>query len=192
MKICDANQITVDNFEGVFKCRKKPITVHAVQINFPEGFTVKTLEGVMLGKPGDYLIIGVDGKKYPCDKEIFEKTYDIVSDTADSNDTVPTLAQLSKDAHRIASAHSFWGSTFNDGEKIALMHSELSEALEALRNDNPRSESISDYSNLEEELADTVIRILDYSYAKGLDIQGAVLAKMKFNEQREHKHGKKF
>ena len=77
----DANAITLDNFEGVVKCRKKPIIVHALQLNFPEGFLVTTKEGDSLaGKPGDYLMFGIDGEKYPCDKSIFERTYDIVEE----------------------------------------------------------------------------------------------------------------
>jgi hypothetical protein len=76
----DADKITLDNWEGVVKCRKKPIVVHAVQMNLPEGFRVTTMEGVVFGKPGDYLMFGVDGEKYPCAKEIFEKSYEIIDD----------------------------------------------------------------------------------------------------------------
>ena len=69
--------INGDTFEGEFKkCMKKPIPVHAVQIN--EGFSVTTMEGVVYGKAGDYLMIGVDGERYPCNKEIFEKSYDFI------------------------------------------------------------------------------------------------------------------
>lgn len=39
---------------------------------------VKTLEGVMLVKVGSYLIKGIKGELYPCDEDIFEKTYEIV------------------------------------------------------------------------------------------------------------------
>lgn len=55
---------------------KKPIVVHAIQINEP--FVVKTLEGDHQGKPGDYLMKGIKGELYPCDKDIFEKTYNWV------------------------------------------------------------------------------------------------------------------
>ena len=75
-----ADDITLDNFEGIFSCRKKPITVHALQINFPEGFWVSSKEGAHLGKPGDYLMFGIEGEKYICDKDIFEKSYDKVSE----------------------------------------------------------------------------------------------------------------
>ena len=71
----NADKITLDNFEGVFKCRKKPIVIHALQINFPEGFIVTTPSGKVKGEPGDYLMFGPSGEKYPCKKDIFEKTY---------------------------------------------------------------------------------------------------------------------
>lgn len=55
---------------------KKPIPVKCIQIDEP--FIVETMEGLMKGKAGDYLIVGVKGEAYPCDKEIFEETYEIV------------------------------------------------------------------------------------------------------------------
>ena len=38
-------------------------------------FSCNTLEGVTCGKPGDFLVVGIDGEIYPCDAEIFNKTY---------------------------------------------------------------------------------------------------------------------
>ena len=55
---------------------KKPIPVQCFQIN--EEFTVETMEGNHLGKPGDYLMVGVRGEMYPCDRSIFEETYEII------------------------------------------------------------------------------------------------------------------
>lgn len=76
----NASDITLDNWEGIKKCRKKPIVVHCIQMNFPEGFEVETMEGIMSGKAGDFLIFGINGEKYPCDQEIFHKTYDIIEE----------------------------------------------------------------------------------------------------------------
>jgi len=88
--------------------------------------------------------------------------------------------------------HGFWKGEVNDGERMALIHAEISEALEALREGNPSSNKIMEFSNLEEELADAVIRIMDYGFGKDLDIAGAVVAKMEYNESREFMHGKTF
>lgn len=59
-----------------FMAIKKPIPLQCVQIN--EDFEVETLEGTLKGKAGDFLMIGVEGEMYPCDANIFYKTYDIL------------------------------------------------------------------------------------------------------------------
>jgi hypothetical protein len=41
---------------------------------------VRTLEGVMEASPGDYVIRGVRGEFYPCKPDIFEATYEPVTD----------------------------------------------------------------------------------------------------------------
>ena len=58
------------------KAIKKPISIKCIQINEP--FLVETLEGTMQGKSGDWLMVGVNGEMYPCDKTIFEKSYDLI------------------------------------------------------------------------------------------------------------------
>lgn len=88
------------------KARKKPIEIDVWQV--PEGdildavaptwvvdaivagmfaeipnsddFAVNTLEGRMTAHVGDYLAKGIDGELYPIAKDIFERTYDVVSD----------------------------------------------------------------------------------------------------------------
>ena len=42
-----------------------------------EALTIDTLEGVMIARPGDVIIRGVQGEFYPCKPDIFRETYDI-------------------------------------------------------------------------------------------------------------------
>lgn len=75
----------------------------------------------------------------------------------------------------------------NFGEVVALMHSELSEALEAHRK-NLMDDKLPDRSGTEVEFADCIIRILDTAAAMGLDVAGAVIAKNRYNQTRaDHK-----
>lgn len=91
----------------------------------------------------------------------------------------------------IAAAKGWWKGDRNNGEIIALMHSELSEALEGLRHGNPASEHIPAFSAVEEEFADVVIRIMDVALARGWKVADAIVAKIEFNRGREYMHGGK-
>lgn len=55
---------------------KKPIPIKCAQIDEP--FEVESLEGLVKGKAGDWLMIGINGEKYVCDATIFQKSYDLV------------------------------------------------------------------------------------------------------------------
>lgn len=75
----------------------------------------------------------------------------------------------------------------NFGEVVALMHSELSEALEADRK-GLKDEKLPHRDGREVEFADCIIRILDTAAALGLDVAGAVIEKNRFNRHRaDHK-----
>ncbi len=72
-----------------------------------------------------------------------------------------------------------------------LVVTELAEAMEAYRVGNPPSKKIPQFTQIEEELADCLIRILDFAAAEGLDIEGALAAKAAYNADRSYRHGDK-
>ena len=96
-----------------------------------------------------------------------------------------------------AKLKGFWPDhpSMQDGnEKLLLIHAEVSEVVEERRHkDYPRPASkIADFTAEEEELADVLIRLLDFAAQNKLDIAGAALAKHAYNTNRPYKHGKTF
>lgn len=71
--------------------------------------------------------------------------------------------------------------------KLALIHSEISEAMEGDRK-GLKDDKLPHRDMREVELADAVIRIMDLAGAYGMDIGGAIAEKMEYNAQRlDHK-----
>lgn len=106
---------------------------------------------------------------------------------------VEMFTDVSKSVYEIAKEKGWWEGDRNNGELIALMHSELSEALESLRHGNPNSDHIPEFTGVEEELADVIIRIMDMASARNYRVAEAIIAKINFNASRSYKHGgKKF
>ena len=96
-----------------------------------------------------------------------------------------SLNSLIKECHRVAKSKGWWDEKRNEGELIALMHSELSEALAAMRNYGTKD-------NIAEELADCCIRIFDYCGAKDINLGKALFKKIEYNKTRSYHHGKEF
>ena len=99
--------------------------------------------------------------------------------------------KVAEDVHQIAISKGWWENDRNDGELISLMHAELSEALEALRAGNPSDDHIHEFNGVETELADVIIRIMDYAGARGYRVGQAIEAKINYNKGRSYKHGNK-
>jgi hypothetical protein len=62
------------------KFRKKPVVIDAVRHDGPDPLPIVTLEGTLLAQPGDWIITGVQGEKYPCKPDIFAATYEPVEE----------------------------------------------------------------------------------------------------------------
>jgi len=122
------------------------------------------------------------------------------------------LNELAKQVHENAKSHGFFENEKNIGEMLCLIHSEVSEALEADRigkyangclinpefSDSSSNENFTAYfvgnvkNSFEDELADVIIRVLDLCAFKGIDIESHIKAKMRYNSLRGHKHGKAY
>lgn len=95
--------------------------------------------------------------------------------------------------HQNAVEHGWWDEPREDGTCIALMHSELSECVEALRKGDFPDKHCAPMGNAVVELADVVIRIMDFCERKKWNLGKAIIAKHEANKARPHMHGgKKF
>src|SRR5215831_2905869 len=107
--------------------------------------------------------------------------------------TALSLDELAREINDNSCKKGFWKFESNKAEKIALIHSELSEALEAIRAEGvPMDQHCPDYTSETIEMADAIIRILDYCGYYNIPIGEALFSKHEFNKTRPHKHGKKF
>jgi NTP pyrophosphatase (non-canonical NTP hydrolase) len=88
----------------------------------------------------------------------------------------------------------------NKAEKLMLVVSELSECMEGIRK-NLMDDKLPHRTMEEAELADAVIRIMDYAGYRNLDLEGAIFEKLEYNDNREdhklehrmnHSNGKQF
>lgn len=61
------------------KYRKRPIVIDAERNDTGEPIEIQTLEGTMRADPGDWIITGVKGERYPCKPDIFAATYEEAS-----------------------------------------------------------------------------------------------------------------
>ncbi len=130
------------------------------------------------------------------------------------------INKLAEEIHANARNKGFFASEKNIGEMLCLIHSEVSEALEADRKNhytnlkedwylkglaeknygasfcgdeafkNEFEKSVK--NTFEDELADVMIRVMDLAAFKGVDLESHIKAKMRYNAMREHKHGKKY
>lgn len=64
------------------KFRKRAVIVEAYQTD--KEMIIETLEGPLKASPGDWIITGIRGEKYPCKPDIFKKTYEPVDDDTET------------------------------------------------------------------------------------------------------------
>jgi NTP pyrophosphatase (non-canonical NTP hydrolase) len=93
------------------------------------------------------------------------------------------LRLLMQDLHKTSVSKGWWEDERPIPELLCLLHSEVSEALEAYR--------VGDNQNYREELADIAIRLFDMCAAQGIDLEADIHKKHEINKKRPYRHGGK-
>lgn len=105
------------------------------------------------------------------------------------------LNELAERLHDTSVKHGWWEEERNFGEVLALIHSEVSEALEDWRNgfefQEVAYEDNGKPAGIPIEMADILIRVLDACAGLKINIQQAVEIKMAYNQGRPYRHGGK-
>lgn len=145
-------------------------------------------------------------------REYFAKKREAAEVESFQEDVMRVLTQLTEGCHQASMARGWWHTEsgvellsdpefapYVVGTKLALAHSEISEAMEGYRKDQ-MDEKLPDRPAIEVELADVLIRVFDLAGRLRLDVAGAVVEKMGYNavrsdhdlEVRFREGGKKF
>lgn len=107
-----------------------------------------------------------------------------------------TIKKLQLQSYECAKQHG-WHDPVHVPEKLALIHSEVSEVLEEYRNDNMKLywENVGPVGlkpcGFGIELADIMIRVADLAQCLGIDLEEMIEIKMNYNRCRPYRHGDK-
>lgn len=133
----------------------------------------------------------IDLIKVILDELTFKEIQEIMQEKKQSK---KTISDYCKEAHETAKEKGFYDEKPNIPTLLMLIVSELSEAMEADREENFNLLNKGDliYTNFQEEIADTFIRLFDLCGYLNIDIEKVIKMKMEKNKERPRKHGKRY
>lgn len=105
-----------------------------------------------------------------------------------------TIYELMRESWETSDTKGWHAGTRSLPEELALIHSEVSEALEAYRDNLPMRDIVNIDGKPEGvaiELADVMIRVADTCMERGIPLEDAIKAKLAYNKTRPYRHGGK-
>lgn len=101
-----------------------------------------------------------------------------------------TLDEFAAECHATSRDNGF--KKLTTMERLLMIHTEVSEAVEVLRENPEKMSTKIPHPQFDEELADIVIRVLDLAASLDIKLSKVIKAKARFNKGRPWKHGKNF
>lgn len=103
------------------------------------------------------------------------------------------FSHMQKSVHQTAIEKGWHESERPETEYIANIHREVSEMFDAIAKEDPPDKHLPEFTSVEIEMADIIIRLMDWAENAGYRLPKAITAKARFNKTRSYRHGgKKF
>ena len=115
----------------------------------------------------------------------------VLSDEQADGQLVELLNRLSEATNKCSIASGGWDNDPSDGEKIASLHSKISTIWECVRRQDPKDEKMPTFTRVESEMADLVLKLMDYAQQRRLRLGEAVIARHRLNLNRANKKQEK-